>query len=143
MTYRPRVYTASNTARAQLWLTLREDPDWAFCDFTASWPAKVARGEEFSACAAAYAKHWKQDIAEIKDSDFVLLWGRDDRLKGALVEAGAALAFGLKVITIGLPDQHSWSHHPQVIRCYSLVQARNTIYTYTISAKGRKAPADD
>lgn len=132
MTYRPKVYTASRLDRWQLWRALTLDPDWSFCQFTSSWPAKIAQGLEETSTPLDFANHWSTDIYEIKNSDFVLLWGRDDGLRGALVECGAAIGFGLKVVTVGLPDSHTWSYHPLVKRCENLIAARLYLFQFTV-----------
>lgn len=147
MSYRPKVYTASKLERAQLWITMRNDPDWAFCDFTSTWVDKVMRGEEATSGPTEFAYHWSRDFTEIRQSDFVLLWGRDQPLRGALVECGACIAYGGRVVTVGLPPEHTWSYHPSVTRCENLVEARNHLYQHTImvppASTKRKDLSDD
>lgn len=144
MTYKPKVYTASTLSRLPLWLSLREDPDWEFVQWTASWPlALKGRGETKDQAELRAA--WSLNIYEIRHSDFVLLYGRDQGLRGALVECGAALAYGIRVITVGLHEEHTWSFHPQVTRCYNLDLARNFLRQYTIMVppKSHKEPRND
>jgi hypothetical protein len=140
MTYRPRVYGASKLSTWRLWLTLREDSDWAFVDWTASWPLKV--DQEESAGPQEFGIAWETDLREIRSSDFVMLV-YDEGIKGALVEAGMAMGIGTRVITVGLPAEHTWSYHPLVTRCYDLVSARNMLFKYTILIPKKKVPTNE
>lgn len=130
-TYRPAVYTASKMDKAGLWNTLRIDPDWAFCSWTARWVEMA--GLEAQATEEDFRRFWKMDIDDIKGSDFLLLYaGGEEALKGALVEAGAAIAFGIRVVAVGLSPIHTWSYHPLVSRVPNLVQARLFLFKYTV-----------
>ena len=129
MTYRPRVYGASKLVYAPMWWRLRENPDWAFVDWTASWINKV--DQEETSGPTDFAVHWEQDFRDIASSDFLLLFA-DEHNRGALVEAGYALACNLGVLTVGLPADHTWSYHPKVLRCDSLATARIALYKHTI-----------
>jgi hypothetical protein len=137
--YKPRVYFASAFDRHGVGRMLSEDPQWAFVHWTSTWITKtyleaVSTPEEF-------ADHWTLDFKEIRDSDILMLYGREamPRLKGALVECGVAIASGLKVLAIGLDvSVHTWAHHPAVHRVNTLAQARNHLYSFTISARPRR-----
>lgn len=131
--YRPRVYTASKLHYFRLWLTFREDPDWDFAHFTASWPS-IAHLEQEQPSPDLFREAWLRDISEIKESDFLLVYGTErEVLKGALVEAGAAIAFGIPVLAVGL-DEQTWTHHPGV-RCFgSLREARQYLLRYVTMA---------
>jgi len=79
---------------------------------------------------ADFGHFWTIDIQDVRRSDFVLLWGMDEGLKGALVECGAALGLGKMVVAIGLPESHTWSFHPLVVRVASLESARRFFKHY-------------
>lgn len=130
--YKPKVYTASRLNKSRLWLIMRDDPDWNFVEWTATWPMKVEEEGEADITDTEFGYHWTQDIKEIRDSDFVLLYGRDPGLRGALVECGAALAFGIGVVAVGLDPDHTWSYHPHVKRVENLIEARNHLFRYTV-----------
>lgn len=144
--YRPRVYSASKTALFTYWRTLREDPDWAFVDWTASWILlpDAAISSDTPPAGTDFPTLWTQNFLEVKGSDFLLLYGGGDtshRLRGALVEAGFALAHKIKVVTVGVPEEHSWTFHPLVTRLSTMVEARNHLYQFTTMVppeRGRK-----
>src|SRR5215831_452222 len=128
--YKPRVYAASKLHHYPLWIALRSDPQWGHVEWTASWPDKLNAGLEETSTPAHFADHWAQDIREVRESDFVLIQ-YDEGLRGALVEAGAALAFGHRVIAVHFPAGDTWTYHPLVIRVFDLEFARNCLYKYT------------
>jgi len=126
--YRPRVYTASKLHHYPYWLQLRDHADWDFIEWTASWPGKLQKGLE----------------ATSTPTDFVLI-KFDDGLRGALVEAGAGIAFGLKIVAAGFGPGDTWTYHPQVIRVYNMDMARKCLYQYTtmVPPASRKRLKDD
>jgi len=142
--YRPRVYTASKLHHYPYWLQLRDHADWDFIEWTASWPGKLQKGLEATSTPTEFANHWSQDIREIRESDFVLI-KFDDGLRGALVEAGAGIAFGLKIVAAGFGPGDTWTYHPQVIRVYNMDMARKCLYQYTtmVPPASRKRLKDD
>jgi len=140
--YRPRVYTASVLGEYKLWQTFAEDPEWQFCHFTASWPNKA--GLEFEAIepppTSLLREAWQQNVAEIKDSDFVLLYARLAKvppLRGALVECGIAIAEGIRVIAVGLDPEHTWGNHHLVVHTATLREARDYLLRYTVMVPPR------
>jgi len=140
--YRPRVYTASILGEYRLWQTFAEDPDWAFCKFTASWPYKAQLEWEASEPPPQelLREAWQTNIREILDSDFLLLYGRLARippLRGALVEAGVALGNNIKIIAVGLDLEHTWAQHHLVVHVNSLRDARDYLQRYTVMAPPR------
>ncbi len=116
-----KIYTASKISDAPVWQALSEQ--WPEIIFTAHWPFHIGQipDEHF------YAKvFWQHDLEDITKADGVLLWTQHatmkdpsepwSKLRGALVEAGMAIAQGKFVILIGAhPDYGSWQYHPQ---CY-------------------------
>lgn len=62
--------------------------------------------------------HWLIDFEDIRGSDFLALWAKDQEeaatQRGSLVEAGAAIALGKPVITIGSVYFGTWTFHPLV-----------------------------
>ena len=142
--YKPRVYTASKLHHYAKWMLLREDPSWDFIHWTASWPDKLAAGLEETSTPAQFAQHWVQDVKEVKDSDFLLIQ-YDDGLRGALVEAGVALAEGIRIVAIHCPSGDTWTNHPLVTRVYDLEKAKNFLYQYTamVPPASRKRLKDD
>ena len=119
--YKPKVYTASKIHHAAMWRTLRGE--WAdYVEFTARWPDHEGKLSE----SARYARvFWMQDIQDVVRADCVLVYGQPgEKLRGALVEAGAGIATGKHVVVVGNnPDFGSWQYHPLVTRVPSLDEA--------------------
>jgi hypothetical protein len=88
-----KVYTASKVKHAHLWLGLREQG----LQVVATWIDEAGEGQTTS-----YQELAERCVQEVKTADLVLLYCEpEELLKGALVEAGAALAFGKPVLCVG------------------------------------------
>jgi hypothetical protein len=138
--YKPKVYTASKLALYQLWRDLRTDKEWSFVEWTASWPLlpeQHLRAEE-TVTEDKMKELWQINIRQVRDSDILLLYGRDtaSALRGSLVETGAALGVGARVVAVGIPntDEFTFCYHHLITRVSNLVEARNYIYRFTILA---------
>jgi hypothetical protein len=133
--YKPRVYTASKVHYHRLWKTLRVDPDWDFVDWTATWVEHSDLENEMAGNAidnAVYVEAWKQNIQDVRLSDFVLLYTKPtDAIRGTLIEAGCAIGLGIPVLAIGLSADHTWTWHPGVKTFNSLREASLYLYKYT------------
>lgn len=150
--YRPRVYTASKPHYVKLWRSLREDPDWGFVDWTASWvthPDIDAEVNGILTSPGVFSESWAQNVRDVKDSDFVLLYGNpNDAFRGSLIECGIGIGIGIGVLVVGpQPDPHSWIYLPGV-RCFpSLREARLHIYRFITMAppsrRGKKGATND
>jgi nucleoside 2-deoxyribosyltransferase len=126
---RIRVYTASCTQHASLWQTLVSD--WLEVHFTARWALVHAPANVPESHAKVF---WSQDLADVLASDVVLIYAEEgDQLRGALVEAGAALGAGRPVLAVG-PDAAfgSWACHPLVHRLADLQGARALLRTMAV-----------
>lgn len=119
-----RVYTASKLEHAEKWKSLRQF--MASIVWTARWvthyAGRVPDHEPFTTIG------WVHDIEDVMSSDVVMVYAeKDEVLRGALVEAGAALACGKWVIVID-PDSNptfgTWQFHPMCMRCKSLDEAK-------------------
>ena len=87
-----KIYTASKTTHADKWRALRREHD-----VTASWIDAATEGQSAD-CSELAA----QCITDIECADFLLLYCEPgELLKGALIEAGIALAFGKEVRCVG------------------------------------------
>lgn len=109
-----RFYTASKTKHAPQWQALRA----AGCKITATWIDEANEGQ-----TADYAELSERCLREIKAADFMLLYCEPgELLKGALIEAGMALAMGRQVRCVGRCDSLSrvfnkhplWTEHESV-----------------------------
>ena len=133
--YRPKVYTASKLSHAEMWKALHDDSAWNHVTWTARWPfmAHLESGSEYPPSYFDFQHFWNIDITDVTRSDFVLLWGEETSetpLRGALVEAGAAIASGKTVLAINLSLRHTWSHHRLVARLDTLEEARQLLLRY-------------
>lgn len=109
-----RFYTASKTKHAGKWQALRD----AGYQVTATWIDEAGEGQTVS-----YPELAVRCLQEIDAADFVLLYCEPgEHLKGALVEAGMALAIGRPVKCVGQCESLSrvfrehplWSEHASV-----------------------------
>lgn len=92
------------------------DAEWAT-------PRKInVPPEEFRMC-------WLVDEQDVKDCQALIIYGaQQDKLRGALVEAGMAIAMGKPVFAVGgHPDFSSWQHHPLVMPADSFDHAKTMI----------------
>lgn len=125
MARRIKLYTASKLKHAPLWRRLSEE--WTELDFVARWPTGHVDNIPDT---EYYAKvFWQQDYEDVLASDVVLVFAEgDDKLRGALIEAGLAIAFGNAVIVVGEhSDYGTWQFHPSVHRVPSLAEARKLL----------------
>lgn len=130
-----KIYTASTLKHAPLWVALRDQ--WPEIEFTARWPVdhmvgdkpKWAEDEPFARI------FWQHDLADVTAADLVLCYGdADEKLQGALVEAGMALGQGKQVICVGhSPSFGTWQFHPNVFCVDDLIAARNLLALMAIS----------
>ena len=107
-----RVYTASKLKHAQMWRDLSKQ--WNRVFFHARWLKHTEIGTPDAKEHAG--RFWMEDEADVKVADAVLVYAApEDHLRGALVEAGMAIAYTIPVIVVGShPDYGTWQHHPCV-----------------------------
>lgn len=116
-----RVYTASKLTTASLWRELSKK--WPHVLFHARW---LKHNEIGTPDLQEYAgRFWMEDQQDVKCADAVLVYAKEgEHLRGALVEAGMAIAFTIPVIVVGEhPDYGTWQHHPCVERAKDLEEA--------------------
>ncbi len=116
-----RVYPASKLRHGPMWREL--DDRTPNVQFHARWLKHNKIGTPDLPNEAT--QFWMQDVQDIKDADCVFVYAEpDDHLRGALVEAGIAIALGVPVYTIGKhPDYGTWQHHPNVHKVSSIEDA--------------------
>jgi nucleoside 2-deoxyribosyltransferase len=109
-----RVYFASKLRHAEKWQTL--------CAGTSEYIAHARWLKHSRLGTPDTPEHahdfWLQDEHDVRDADAVVVYAeQDDHLRGALVEAGIALACRIPVFVIGEhPDYGTWQYHPGVER---------------------------
>lgn len=115
----PRIYMASKMQHAETWRKLYNDPTIHICS---RWPFL----EPFIDPTPANSRRfWQDDMADILACDALLVYALPgEHLRGALVEAGAAIALGKLVLTVGdHVDYGTWAHHPCVLTASTLSNA--------------------
>lgn len=109
------IYVASRVHHAPMWRDLRQS--WPI---NSTWIDEAGEGE-----TADLGELWARIEAEICQADAVVMYvcQKDFPLKGALIEAGMALAIGKPVIVVAdgveleprsMRPLGSWVHHPLV-----------------------------
>lgn len=117
-----KVYFASKTCHAPKWIGLRA----AWQDrihFVARWPYMV--GVVPATDPVAAQNFWQDDMLDVSTADVVIVYVEPgEHLRGALVEAGMALAYDNWVIVVGnSPDYGTWQYHPKVRQADTIDQA--------------------
>ena len=125
-----KVYTASKLGHAPRWRALLKE--WPEVAFTARWPHKHVGAVPDEAVFARV--FWEQDLEDVSRAGGVLVYAEPgDHLRGALVEAGMALALGKWVIVVGEHEDYgTWQYHPLVYRVSDLDQARLLLRTMAL-----------
>lgn len=116
-----RVYGASKLSNAPLWRDLHAK--WPHVYFHARW---LKHNEIGTPGLQEYAgRFWLEDESDVRHADALLIYAQEgEHLRGALVEAGMAIAFKIPVIVVGKhPDYGTWQHHPNVKRVDTLEAA--------------------
>lgn len=107
----PKIYIASKMHHAPRW---REAYSREDIHIVSRWPfLEPSIDSRPSNCR----KFWQDDFIDIQTADIIIVYVEEgEKLRGALVEVGVALAFGKFVVVIGdYPDFGTWRFHPQVV----------------------------
>ena len=117
---RKGIYIASKAKHGQRWRALRADG----VPIISTWIDESGEGE-----TADWGGLWMRSIREASGATAVVVYNEpEERMKGALVEIGAALSHNVPVFWSG-PDrdpedkEYTVVRHPLVTRCASLGQA--------------------
>ena len=112
----PRIYIASKTIHASQWRRLRSEG----YNIISTWIDEAGMGQ-----TANYAELSVRCIKEIRQSDFLIFYCECGEIQnGALIEMGAALAFGIEVRCV--VNRSADSH--KVFRYHPLVREFSDIY---------------
>lgn len=116
-----RIYFASKLRHAAKWRKLCAESS----DFIAHarWLKHNTLGTADTSENAR--EFWGQDEQDVRDADVVIVYAEaQDHLRGALVEAGIAVASGVPVIVVGdHADYGTWQYHAGVRRVGTIHQA--------------------
>lgn len=121
-----KIYTASRFTKGNIWLQILKDKDFKHV-FNARWLRHFEIGTKETPERAQV--FWVENLEDIADADMVLYFAEeDDLMGGALIEVGAALAYGKPVMVVGSNRSHrSWVYHPLIRQCDSLDEAMEII----------------
>lgn len=109
-----RIYTASKLGKAAFWREMHaQNPD---VYFHARWLKHNTIGTADSPENAR--RFWIEDVEDVISADYCVVYAEaEEHLRGALFEAGVAVATGVPVIVVGKhPDYGTWQFHPLVNR---------------------------
>ena len=105
-----KIYIASKAVRRPRWRELRA----AGAPFNSRW---IDTDDNLPDDQLDFAELWTWCIEDVRDCDILIaVVAPGERLKGVLVEIGAALAFGKRVILLGDPGRENgtWMNHPGI-----------------------------
>lgn len=122
-----KVYIASKLSYADRFRKYREQWKADGIDLHARWFDQAIH--EDAASDEDFRIFWLVDEEDVKTSQAVIVYGEyADKLRGALVEAGIAIAHRILVIVIGdCPDYGTWQYHPMVVRAGTFEHAKQMI----------------
>jgi hypothetical protein len=107
------IYIASKTKHAGLWIELRNR-----YPIISTWIDEAGVGE-----TSDWPDLWNRCISEASMASALVLYKeKEEILKGAWVEVGAALAYGVPVFAVGIED-FSVKHHPGITLCNTIEEA--------------------
>ena len=124
----PKVYIASKLKYAEQFRIYRSQ--WRpKINLHARWFDQATIEQTSKVSPEDFHIFWLVDEEDVKVADALIIYGeRDDKLRGALVEAGIAIAMGKLVIVVGdCADFGTWQHHPLVTRAGSFEHAKTMI----------------
>ncbi len=133
----PPIYVASRVKHAGMWRACRSighDMGWGGWNIVSTWIDEADEGQ-----TADLGELWARIESEIRASKGLVLYAQriDFPLKGALIEAGMALAVGIPVAVVLSKDVElenpscrpigSWIRHPRVSTFEALSDAHRWI----------------
>lgn len=122
-----KVYIASKLHHAVRWKKLRIQ--WApQIDLHARWfdQAHIEQNEKPS--KEDFKIFWQVDAEDVANSDALIIYGeKDEVLRGALIEAGIAIANNILVLTVGDGNFGTWRNHPCVVEAVTLEYAKTML----------------
>lgn len=128
--YRLYIYFASKLQHANIGKLLLAE--WTEFQWTSRWPqchvGKVPQQPNYSKV------FWEHDLEDVQKANVVLVYSKpEDVLRGALVEAGMAIALGKRVVVVGENDGYgTWQYHPLVFQANNLSEARQLLRTLAL-----------
>lgn len=124
-----KVYIASKLKYAERFRRYREQWRLDNIDLHARWFDQAIIEQTSEVSPEDFHIFWLVDEEDVKTSQALIIYGeKDDKLRGALVETGIAIAQGILVIVVGdCEDFGTWQYHPTVTRAGSFEHAKTMI----------------
>lgn len=114
----PRIYIAGKIHNTPAIIQLYKQNPHVY--FSATWPFLIGTIPETSEHARNF---WRRDLEEVMSSTHLIVLP-DESLRGALVEVGAALAWGRSVHLVGDCSAYgTWQYHPKVLKFPTVLEA--------------------
>lgn len=128
-----RVYWASKLHHADRLEREQQQSYFQGMEFTSSWTGIVHEVEDTPANAKTF---WNRNLRDVMECEFCVVFAeKDDHLRGALFEAGFAMANGKPVIVVGEhPDYSTWQYLGYV---YQATDFRHAAWMIKHMARGR------
>lgn len=102
------IYIASKTKHAKRWIEYRDKG----YPIISTWIDEAEKG-----ASKSMSDLWCRCVEESSRADILIAYAEPGEiLKGALVEIGASLASGKRVLAVGLDQSMTVLNHPQVLR---------------------------
>ena len=124
-----RIYVASKIKHAEMFRVFRRD--WAVdgIDIQARWLDHAKEEIDGTTGPEDFKIEWLVDEEDVINAKAMIIYAEpNDKLRGALVEAGIGIASGIFVIVVGEHlDYGTWQHHPLVHHAKTLRHAREMI----------------
>lgn len=123
-----KIYIASKLGYAERFRKMRIQWKMDGIDLHARWFDQAVIEQSGPVAPEDFHVFWLVDEEDVKDSQAVIIYGEDkDILRGALVEAGIAIAMGKLVIVVGDFNYGTWQYHPMVTKAGSFEHAKTMI----------------
>jgi hypothetical protein len=124
-----KVYIASKLAYASRFRKFREEWKEENIDLHARWFDQAHIELNESPTPNDFRIFWMVDEEDVRTSDALILYAQEgDHLRGALVEAGIAIANKVLVIVVAdHPDYGTWQWHPGVVHAGTFEHAKTLI----------------
>lgn len=121
------LYIASRLYYAERWRRLRDEWNRDGIFIISRWIDLVPLEDANDSNVMKFV--WSIDETDVRNSHALLLYAEPrDTLRGALVEAGMAIAFGHPVFLVGDNSGFgTWQHHPQVHKFATLKLAKKLL----------------
>lgn len=122
-----------------MWRKLQQEVPHVF--FNARWLKRAENEDKLT--DEDFGDLWKECQEDIKGADILLMYAENgDQLKGALVEVGMALAYGVQVIVVtpveNARSYGTWIHKKGILFAATMEKAMAELQNMTANANGAR-----